>query len=251
MSNGVDGGIDTPMNGIYASSAAALAARGVNFSAEIGAAAARYGLDPRLLAAVAAQETGGPGSNGGRNIVGDGGHGRGIFQIDDRFHGFARTAQAMNPAANANYAAGMISGLLRRFGGDVHKALSAYNAGDPNARGTVTQWQDGTRLGYADSVMRHYAMLGGSRAPAAQPQGIPDSGSLLDALSAESPSEQADVNALSSFASLQMPTQPQQSGHSYRELAGLDDQGRAKNADALGAIVDPDDAGNDDSSLDL
>lgn len=154
----------------------------IPYASQIFAAAARHHLDSRLLAAVAAQETGGPGSNGGRNIVGDGGHGHGLFQIDDRYHAFARTLRAMDPAANADYAAGMLSGLLRRYGGDVHKALSAYNAGDPDARGTVTRWADGARLGYADSVLRHYAMLGES--------------------------EQPEPGALASFAALQFPSLP-------------------------------------------
>jgi|SRR5579884_288484 len=170
--------------------ARALAQRGVAYAPEIARAAGDAGVDPRLLAAVAAQETGGPGSNAGRNIVGDGGHGRGLFQIDDRSHEFARSAAAMDPQANAEYAARMLSGLLKRYGGDVRKALSAYNAGDPNARGTVTAWQDGARLSYADSVMRHYAALAGET-----PQ------SLAQTLSAEAPSEQSSVNALCAFAS--------------------------------------------------
>lgn len=135
--------------------ALSLAREGVAFAPEIARAAAKYGLDPCLLAAVAAQETGGPGSNAGRNVVGDGGHGHGIFQIDDRSHGFARSANAMNPQANADYAAGMIAGLLRRYGGNVRQALSAYNAGDPNARGTVTPWGDGQRLGLPVSQDKH------------------------------------------------------------------------------------------------
>ncbi|MDQ2663472.1 MAG: hypothetical protein M3Y18_05485, partial [Candidatus Eremiobacteraeota bacterium] len=45
---------------------------GVGFATDIAAAESRHHIDPRLLAAVAAQETGGPGSNTGRNIVGDG-----------------------------------------------------------------------------------------------------------------------------------------------------------------------------------
>jgi hypothetical protein len=135
---------------------------GISFGREIAAAAARHGLDGRLLAAVAAQETGGPESDSGRNIVGDGGHGHGVFQIDDRWHGFAATPAAGDPAANADYAAGLLSGLLRQFGGDVRSALSAYNAGSPNATGTLTTWPDGSRLGYADSVLRHLARLGGS-----------------------------------------------------------------------------------------
>jgi len=226
-----------------------LASQGVAFSSEIAGAAAKFGLDPRLLAAVAAQETGGPGSNSGRNIVGDAGHGHGLFQIDDRFHDFARTAAAMNPQANADYAARMISGLLGQYGGDVRKALSAYNAGDPNARGTVTQWQDGARLGYADSVLRHYMALGNTSTQfgTATQAAVPAFNSLLDTLNAESASEQANVNALSSFASLQPPSAPQQASYSYRQLAGLDDSGHSKQSDALGSIVDPDDAGNDSS----
>lgn len=191
------------------STARSLAGEGVAYAPEIAGAAERHGLDPRLLAAVAAQETGGPGSNAGRNVLGDGGHGHGIFQIDDRFHGFARTPAAMQPAANADYAASMLSGLIGRFGGDVHKALSAYNAGDPNATGTVTSWQDGQKLGYADSVLRHYAQLGGA----------PES-SLAESMSAEINDEQSRVNALSAFATLCPPSpQPQQQKtYSWRDV---------------------------------
>jgi hypothetical protein len=140
---------------------------GVAFAPQIAAAATRHNLDPRLLAAVAAQETGGPASNSGRNVVGDGGHGHGVFQIDDRWHAFARTPAAMDPAQNADYAAGILASNLDRYGGDVHAALSAYNAGSPTAAGTQTTWGDGTQLGYADSVLRHYAQIGGTGAAAA------------------------------------------------------------------------------------
>lgn len=144
--------------------AAKLSASGVAYAPEIATAARRHGLDPDLLAAVAAQETGGPGTNAGHNIVGDGGHGRGLFQIDDRWHPFASTPGAMDPAKNADYAAGMLSGLLHRYGGDVHAALCAYNSGSPTATGTRTRWSDGADLGYADSVMRHYDSITGTDA---------------------------------------------------------------------------------------
>jgi hypothetical protein len=137
---------------------------GVRFGAEISAAAQAHGLDPKFLAAVAAQETGGPGSNSGNNIVGDGGHGHGLFQIDDRSWAFAATPAAMDPAANANAAAGILQDDLARYGGNVPAALSAYNSGSPTATGTTTTWGDGATLGYADSVMRHYAALGGDPA---------------------------------------------------------------------------------------
>lgn len=144
---------------------------GVAYGPAIVQAARHWGLDPRLLAAVAAQETGGPGSDSGRNVVGDGGHGHGLFQIDDRYHPFARTPAAMDPAQNADYAAHLLHDSLERYGGDVHAALSAYNAGSPTATGTRTTWADGRTLGYADSVERHYAELGGGAAtqPATSP----------------------------------------------------------------------------------
>uniref|UniRef100_E6PE64 Transglycosylase SLT domain-containing protein n=1 Tax=mine drainage metagenome TaxID=410659 RepID=E6PE64_9ZZZZ len=145
-------------------SASALAAHGVAYAAPIARAAARNGLDPSFLAAVAAQETGGPGVNAGRNILGDGGHGHGLFQIDDRYHAFARSPAAMDPAQNAERAAEMLHGLLQRYGGDEHAALSSYNAGSPNARGTTTRWTDGSVLGYADSVLRHQAQIEDARA---------------------------------------------------------------------------------------
>ncbi|MGA9419168.1 MAG: transglycosylase SLT domain-containing protein, partial [Candidatus Cybelea sp.] len=141
--------------------ASRLSADGVAFAPAIANAARRHGLDADLLAAVAAQETGGPESNSGHNIVGDGGHGHGVFQIDDRWHSFATTPAAMDPTQNADYAAGMLSGLLKRYGGNVRAALSAYNSGSPNAAGTKTRWSDGADLSYADSVLRHYQRLTG------------------------------------------------------------------------------------------
>ncbi len=203
------------------STAARLAGQGVAFAPQIAAAAGRHGLDPDLLAAVAAQETGGPGANAGRNVVGDGGHGRGLFQIDDRWHAFAKQASAMDPAANADYAAGMLSGLLHRYGGNVGEALSAYNAGSPDATGTRTRWPDGSELGYAASVMRHYAQLaGGAAAP--EP-------AALDEAGAEAPGLIASLGTLSGLAgqapALPMPTPPtlgqanQQQHQPYRPTA--------------------------------
>ncbi|HVA34501.1 MAG TPA: transglycosylase SLT domain-containing protein, partial [Candidatus Baltobacteraceae bacterium] len=145
-----------------------LEAAGVAYAPQIARAAEANHLDPGLLAAVAAQETGGPGANAGRNVVGDGGHGHGLFQIDDRWHDFARSAAAMDPAANASYASSLLSGLLHRYG-SVRQALSAYNAGSPNATGTRTRWADGSDLGYADSVLRHYAAIEGGGTAAATP----------------------------------------------------------------------------------
>ncbi len=198
--------------------AARLSHEGVAYAPQIVAAARHHGLDPALLAAVAAQETGGPGSNAGRNVVGDGGHGRGLFQIDDRWHAFARSGAAMDPGRNAEYAAGMIAGLLRRYGGNVRQALSAYNAGDPNAAGTATTWGDGSRLSYADSVLRHLDRLDG---------GEP----LTESARAEQPTaaQSAGAPLLALAQSLGQPISPPRlppSGHAHA-AAGRDATGHA------------------------
>ncbi len=188
-----------------------LAARGVAFAPAIARAAARHGVDPDLLAGVAAQETGGPGSNAGRNVVGDGGHGHGVFQIDDRWHAFAGTPQAMNPERNADYAAGMLSGLLRQYGGNVHEALSAYNAGAPNRTGTLTTWSDGQTLGYADSVERHAARIAGRNPSPIAENGLPSGAPLGGAYGEEALAQLADeIASLGTLmnAAQQMPMAP-------------------------------------------
>jgi hypothetical protein len=182
--------------------ASQLAAHGVAFAPAISQAAQRHNVDPTLLAAVAAQETGGPGSNAGRNIVGDGGHGHGIFQIDDRYHDFAESKSAMDPSANADYAAGMLHGLIQQYGGDVHKALSAYNSGSPNATGTQTTWASGQTLGYADSVMKHYRDLGGASTAGSSPPTGSASGSLSGGDPSQTPEESAIAELQGLIASL-------------------------------------------------
>ncbi len=184
--------------------ASRLSAAGVAFAPEIADAARRHEVDPELLAAVAAQETGGPGSNSGANIVGDEGHGHGLFQIDDRWHGFASTPAAMDPEKNADYAAGMLSGLLTRYGGNVREALSAYNAGSPTATGTKTRWSDGSDLSYADSVLRHYQLLSGDAHPRADAGESAESSAV-----AESRAAIASISTLRAHAQL-MPMPPPQ-----------------------------------------
>jgi hypothetical protein len=187
--------------------ASRLASTGVAFASQIESAAHRYGLDPGLLAAVAAQETGGPDTNAGHNVVGDGGHGHGLFQIDDRWHPFASTGAAMDPGKNADYAAGMLSGLLKRYGGNVHEALSAYNSGSPTATGTKTRWADGADLGYADSVMRHYSRLTGSPAPeeSAQSTAIAESSATISSVGALGAAAQSYPMPAPSLPALSLP----------------------------------------------
>jgi hypothetical protein len=154
--------------------------------------------------------------------VGDGGHGHGVFQIDDRWHDFAKTAEVMDPEQNADYAAGMISGLLKRYGGNVHEALSAYNSGGPTSTGTRTLWGDGRDLGYADSVMEHYRRLTGTSgaAPPVPSEPAQPGGTNADGEPAELSELLSALQSLASdtaSSSMQPPTpyQPQQQPQSY------------------------------------
>jgi len=197
---------------------------GIRYGAQITAAARANGLDPRLLAAVAAQETGGPGQDSGANIVGDSGHGHGLFQLDDRYHPIARSVAAMDPAVNAQYAGTYLASLIRQYGGNVHQALSAYNAGSPDSTGTLTTWPDGSRLGYADSVMRHLAAL------------ETNSGSSADPASSAALPPPASAAAL--YPSMLMPA-PQipaftPSGQTFRSFS-------SEYKDGGGSIADQDD----------
>jgi hypothetical protein len=203
---------------------------GVRYGTAITGAARRHGVDPKLLAAVAAQETGGPGSDSGRNVVGDGGHGHGLFQIDDRWHAFARTAAAMDPAKNADYAAGMLSNLLKRFGGNVREALSAYNAGSPTATGTTTDWGDGKRVGYADSVLKHLARLDGDAPEVASL----DAGDPAEASQERFPGRMSDLSALATPQPLHAATL-----RSWTRDAHINDQiaGDRSLADTLAASL--------------
>jgi hypothetical protein len=200
----------------------------IAFGPQIAAAAERHHLDPTLLAAVAAQETGGPGTNSGRNVVGDGGHGHGLFQIDDRWHAFAATPAAMDPAKNADYAAGLLSGLLKTYGENVHMALSAYNAGSPTATGTTTNW-GGRVLGYADSVLAHAAQLAGTT-------GAGTALAARDAAFPDAASNAASVNGLQQIASLLAGQNPDTSALS--SAASADEAVSATPAPAIPAPTD-------------
>lgn len=122
--------------------AAHLPPRLAQWAGHIHAAASVYGLDPYLLAAVCDRE-----SLGGEALtpkgprgVGDEGHGRGLMQIDDRWHkGFIRAEFDdrvplwTDPFFVFGYAARLLRRLLNRFDQDVGAALCAYNAGEDDA----------------------------------------------------------------------------------------------------------------------
>jgi peptidoglycan hydrolase-like protein with peptidoglycan-binding domain len=142
----------------------------------------RAELPRGVLLAIASRET------NMRNVVGDGGHGRGLFQIDDRSHGaWLRRHGAGGPggippvAAAADYAAQLLKdnlafGRSKGLSGDAlfRFALSAYNAGAGGAwRGLQERGDSDARTAhgnYGRDVLERLrvvqAWLDGGRAPA-------------------------------------------------------------------------------------
>lgn len=81
-----------------------------------------YGLPYQLLAAVGSRET------NLTNEVGDGGHGHGVWQLDDRSHPIPAGFDA-DVHAQAVQAAAMLRALAGQFSGRWDAVLAAYNAG--------------------------------------------------------------------------------------------------------------------------
>jgi murein DD-endopeptidase MepM/ murein hydrolase activator NlpD len=94
------------------------------------ASARKYGLEPALILGIMAVET------GGKNVIGDQGHGHGLMQIDDRSHGawLDSHANGLDPESNIDYACSLLRSNIDRFGGDIRAGVAAYNAGPRGAQ---------------------------------------------------------------------------------------------------------------------
>lgn len=93
----------------------------------------RAGVNPALMLAIANQESGfNPNAVGDKNVGGS----YGLFQIHKPSH--PDYTGGFDPRANAAYASKMMKGLLAKYGGDMDKAIMAYNAGGGNVdKGTI------------------------------------------------------------------------------------------------------------------
>ena len=113
------------------------------------------GSIPRSLAAVAAQETGGPGSNAGPTSSATAATATASSRSTTAGTLSPRRRRRWIPASNADYAAGMLSGLLAQIRRQRPRGALRLQWRQPRRRparrppGATAQ-----DLGYADSVMR-------------------------------------------------------------------------------------------------
>lgn len=92
------------------------------------------GLPRMLLFAVGSRET------NLTNEVGDGGHGHGVWQLDDRSHtppGGSWPAFDASVTLQCATAAAFLHDLLASTGGNVEEAAAIYNSGQPGEPGTT------------------------------------------------------------------------------------------------------------------
>ena len=107
----------------YLSPGASELPAGTPFGAEITAAAKKHGIDPALLAGLVKQESGfdpGAGSPAGA---------RGLTQLMPATAAGLGVANVLDPIQNLDGGAKYLRQQLDAFGGDVTRALAAYNAG--------------------------------------------------------------------------------------------------------------------------
>ncbi len=130
------------------------------YSAEIGQAALRYGLDARLVEAVIGVESGfNPWAVSRRGA-------RGLMQLMPETAAALGIKNSFDPRQNIVGGVRHLRALLDRYGGDLSLALAAYNAGP-----YVVEWYRGIppypeTWQYVQRVLDRYLARGGEGAPA-------------------------------------------------------------------------------------
>lgn len=106
-------------------------------------AARKHGISPSLLLAISSRETG-MGTDTYvlvNNWTGRDGHGKGIMQVDDRYHVIAGIIPGDDHRRNIEYAAQFLAGLMKELP-TKRQAVAAYNAGAGGVRSVVRQGLD-------------------------------------------------------------------------------------------------------------
>lgn len=130
-----------------------------------GIYAQKHGIDPDIFVNQIRQESGfNPNTKSQAGA-------QGIAQIVPKWH---PGVNPMDPVASLNYAAGMMANGIRRYG-NVERALSAYNSGNPDAYQNPN-FAKGETYNYVRSILNKAGQpsTSGSNVPTAQSEPIPD-----------------------------------------------------------------------------
>ena len=130
----------------------------IPFQNEIESAAAKYGVDPALLAGLVKQESNfNPNAHSGVGA-------KGLTQLMDSTARGLGVSNSFDPAQSLDGGAKFLGGLLKQFHGDQSLALAAYNAGPGAVQkyGGIPPYQETQRyvplvLGYAAQFRRIWA----------------------------------------------------------------------------------------------
>jgi LysM repeat protein len=120
-------------------------------------AAAHFSVRASIILGVIEVET------NGHNVIGDGGHGHGLMQIDDRSFGdwLARNANGLDPASNIMFGAGLLRQNIDFFNGNLRAGIAAFNAGPGGVQRALAETGDPdartTGGNYSRRVLAHAA----------------------------------------------------------------------------------------------
>lgn len=123
--------------------------QGENWAELAADAGARYGVDPAvILSVIQVESSGNPAATGAAGEIG-------LMQVMPATAQLVRPgitpAELRDPATNVDVGARYLADQLARYGGDLERALSAYNAGTATPR----------NQSYVDRVFEALASLGG------------------------------------------------------------------------------------------
>lgn len=144
-----------------------------NYGTMIEQTAARFGLEPGALAALADRE-----SSFNPNAVSYNGSSFGMMQLNKAAHpGFFQQNDWKDPQANLNYGAEYFAGLVKRYNGDYVAAAMAYNGGPGNYDAYVNgQLPDGAikteMINHGRKFQQSLYKYGGGTASLNQPQSL-------------------------------------------------------------------------------
>lgn len=113
----------------------------------------------------------------GQNVIGADQHGRGLMQIDDRFHGafLSQHQNGMDPASNIDYACMLLRSNIDAFSGNVRNGVAAYNSGVQGAHnglddsGNPDEFSTGGH--YSENILKQAEIFRPMLDGAAAPQG--------------------------------------------------------------------------------